>query len=160
MEEKGGSLHIPFTLNPHGKDRVTLNLDGERFELVQGEYTPWITLTFHAPLGIKVRGIARFLITETTPELSLYSTPINIDPEDPALPISHPTYYATYLAKLLGAYSTLGMAEDTWALNEHAIDSDALERRGICGWTSGTWINITQSRPAAFASSTVAGLSP
>ena len=70
-------------------------------------------------------GIARFLLTETEPELSLYSTPININPEDPALPISHPTYYATYLAKLLGAYSTLGMAEDTWALNEHAIDSDA-----------------------------------
>jgi predicted AlkP superfamily phosphohydrolase/phosphomutase len=125
MEENGGSLHIPFTLNKRGKDRVTLNLDGERFELVQGEYTPWITLTFHAPFGIKVRGIARFLVTEIEPELSLYSTPINIDPEDPALPISHPTYYATYLAKLLGAYSTLGMAEDTWALNEHAIDSDA-----------------------------------
>ena len=92
---------------------------------MQGEYTPWITLTFNAPLGIKVTGIVRFLLTETAPELSLYSTPINIDPEDPALPISHPTYYATYLAKLLGAYSTLGMAEDTWALNEHAIDSDA-----------------------------------
>ena len=65
------------------------------------------------------------LLTETAPELSLYSTPINIDPEDPALPISHPSYYSAYLAKLLGAYSTLGMAEDTWALNEHAIDSDA-----------------------------------
>ena len=52
-------------------------------------------------------------------------TPINIDPEHPALPISHPTYYATYLAKLLGEYSTLGMSEDTWALNEGAIDEKA-----------------------------------
>ena len=67
--------------------------------------------------------------------LSLYSTPININPEDPALPISHPTYYATYLAKLLGAYSTLGMAEDTWALNEHAIDNDAFLKQAYltCG---------------------------
>jgi len=93
--------------------------------LEQGEYTPWITLTFRAALAIKVTGIARFLLTETEEALSLYSTPININPEDPALSISHPSYYATYLAKLLGAYSTLGMAEDTWALNEHAIDSDA-----------------------------------
>ena len=43
----------------------------------------------------------------------------------PALPISHPGYYAVYLAKLLGSFATLGMAEDTWALNEGAIDEDA-----------------------------------
>ncbi len=72
-----------------------------------------------------MRGIARFLLTEMLPHLSLYVTPINIDPENPALPVSHPAYYANYLAKLLGAYSTLGMAEDTWALNEGAIDEEA-----------------------------------
>jgi hypothetical protein len=76
-------------------------------------------------IGIKVGGIARFLLTESGDEVSLYSAPINIDPEAPALPISHPSYYAAYLSKLLGTFSTLGMAEDTWALNEHAIDCDA-----------------------------------
>src|ERR1017187_3776421 len=50
---------------------------------------------------------------------------VNIDTLNQALKISHPSYYATYLAKLLGVYSTLGMAEDTWALNERAIDEDA-----------------------------------
>ena len=82
-------------------------------------------LTFRAAPGVKVEGIARFLLTETEPEVSLYVTPINIDPEKPALPISHPSYYATYLAKLQGAYSTLGLAEDTWALNERVIDEKA-----------------------------------
>jgi predicted AlkP superfamily phosphohydrolase/phosphomutase len=125
MEEGGGPLKIPFTLTRRSASRATLEIGGERYELEQGEYTPWVTLTFKAALGIKVTGIVRFLLTETEGALSLYSTPININPEDPALPISHPTYYATYLAKLLGAYSTLGMAEDTWALNEQAIDSDA-----------------------------------
>ena len=67
-------------------------------------------------------GIARFLLTEVSPELSLYVTPIQIDPESPALPISHPAYYSAYLAKLLGSFATVGMAEDTWALNEGAID--------------------------------------
>jgi predicted AlkP superfamily phosphohydrolase/phosphomutase len=40
------------------------------------------------------------------------------------MPISHPRYYAIYLAKLLGSFSTLGMAEDTWALNEGAIGQE------------------------------------
>jgi hypothetical protein len=53
---------------------------------------------------------------------SLYVAPINLDPESPAMPISHPPYYATYLAKKVGAYSTLGLAEDTWALNEGVTD--------------------------------------
>jgi predicted AlkP superfamily phosphohydrolase/phosphomutase len=55
----------------------------------------------------------------------LYVTPVEIDPENPALPISHPAHYAVYLAKLLGSFATLGMAEDTWALNEGAIDEDS-----------------------------------
>jgi hypothetical protein len=50
---------------------------------------------------------------------------VQIDPESPALPISHPSFYAAYLAKVLGSYSTLGMAEDTWALNEGVIDEQA-----------------------------------
>jgi predicted AlkP superfamily phosphohydrolase/phosphomutase len=58
-------------------------------------------------------------------ETSLYATPVQIDPENPALPISHPRYYAIYLAKLLGPFATVGMAEDTWALNEGVIDEDA-----------------------------------
>src|SRR5215471_14701811 len=125
MEEGARALKIPFTLTRRGDDRALLEIGGERYDLKRGEYTEWVPLVFSATLGIKVKGIARLLLTETSPELSLYSTPINIDPEDPALPISHPSYYSAYLAKLLGAYSTLGMAEDTWALNEHAIDSDA-----------------------------------
>jgi predicted AlkP superfamily phosphohydrolase/phosphomutase len=126
MTEGGGSLKLPFTLTLRENGRVTLGVAGEKHELLPGEYTPWITLAFRAPLGMKVRGIARFLLTESGPnELSVYMTPINIDPENPALPISHPTYYATYLAKLLGEYATLGMAEDTWALNEGAIDEKA-----------------------------------
>ena len=55
----------------------------------------------------------------------MYVTPVNIDPEKPALPISHPSYYATYLAKLMGWFATLGMAEDTWALNEGVIGEHA-----------------------------------
>jgi predicted AlkP superfamily phosphohydrolase/phosphomutase len=49
-------------------------------------------------------------------------SPINLDPDSPAMPISHPPFYATYLAKRLGPFATLGLAEDTWALNEGVTD--------------------------------------
>jgi len=109
-------------IGPEGEStpfRVTegiLEIQGQRFPLTAGEYTPWVRLKFPS-----ARGIARFLRTAH----GLYVTPVQIDPERPALPISHPRYYATYLAKLLGSFSTLGMAEDTWALNEEAIDQKA-----------------------------------
>jgi predicted AlkP superfamily phosphohydrolase/phosphomutase len=126
MVEDGGAIRIAFSLTPGAETgRAVLEIAGEKYTLQAGEYTPWITLHFKAALHIQVRGVARFLLTECGPEYALYMTPVNIDPESPALPISHPSYYATYLAKLLGVYSTLGMAEDTWALNERAIDEDA-----------------------------------
>jgi len=41
------------------------------------------------------------------------------------MPISHPSIYSVYLAKKYGPYATLGLAEDTWALNERVIDEGA-----------------------------------
>ncbi|HEX8984675.1 MAG TPA: alkaline phosphatase family protein [Bryobacteraceae bacterium] len=124
--DQGGPLQIPFSIEADADgSAATLEIAGEHYRLARGEYSPWITLTFHAGPGVNVKGIAHFLLTETAPHFSLYMSPINIDPEHPALPISHPAYYANYLAKLIGAYSTLGMAEDTWALNEGAIDEQA-----------------------------------
>ncbi len=117
-------LEIPFRIRPDG-DGAFLDIQDETYALRRGEYTPWIRLSFHAAPAARIKGIVRFLLTNTGADLSLYATPVEIDPENPALPISHPRHYAVYLAKLLGSFATLGMAEDTWALNEGAIDEDA-----------------------------------
>ncbi|MGI9070612.1 MAG: alkaline phosphatase family protein [Bryobacteraceae bacterium] len=126
LVEGGGPLSIPFRiLRSAGTKMLVLEIQGESYPLRKSEYTPWIRLRFYATGGVCVHGIARFLLTKTEPDLSVYVTPVEIDPENPALPISHPRYYAMYLAKLLGSFATLGMAEDTWALNEGAIDEQA-----------------------------------
>lgn len=122
--EGRGPLKIRFRIELNGSS-ARLHIAGRRYPLRLGEYTPWVSLTFRNALGAKVKGIARFLLTELSPHVSLYVSPVNIDPERPALPIAHPSYYAAYLAKLLGPYATLGMAEDTWALNEGVIDEEA-----------------------------------
>jgi predicted AlkP superfamily phosphohydrolase/phosphomutase len=124
--EGSGRIRLPFRIleldHPGG---ALLEIQAESYRLEPGEYTPWIQLRFRGGTGVSINGIARFLLTETKPEVSLYATPVQIDPEKPALPISQPAYYAMYLAKLLGSFATLGMAEDTWALNEGVIDDDA-----------------------------------
>ncbi len=116
-------MELPFTLRvDHAAGTGTLEADGERVELTRGKLSPWVKLSFPAAPGIQVKGLARIELTEAGEHVSLYVTPLSFDPEKPAMPISHPGYYATYLAKLVGPYSTLGLAEDTWALNERVVD--------------------------------------
>ncbi len=117
-ELAGPGDSVLFRIHNYDADPL-LGIAGQSHPLRLREYTPWIHLRFG-----KVHGIVRFLLTQQGDDFSLYATPVQIDPENPALPISQPAYYAIYLAKLLGAFSTLGMAEDTWALNEGAIDED------------------------------------
>jgi len=123
FREGSPPLQIPLraTVNPE-EHTLTVDLDGARTVLSPGVLSDWITLTFRAAPGVAVTGITRLLVTELDDHVSLYMAPINLDPEKPAMPISHPSYYATYLAKRVGAFSTLGLAEDTWALNEGVTD--------------------------------------
>ena len=86
------------------------------------EYTDWVRIAFRIAPGIKVRGLCKFLLLEAGPEFGLYVTPINIDPENPVMPISSPSVYSVYLTKQQGPFFTLGLAEDTWAVNEHVLN--------------------------------------
>ena len=125
-----GELRTPFKIQPvPGRDEALLDLAGQKIVLRKGIYSNWIQVRFNAGLGMKLYGICRFLLTEVSPHLELYVTPVNIDPAKPALPISHPLTYSIYLAKLLGPYATLGLSEDTWALNEGILDDEAFLRQ-------------------------------
>ncbi len=118
------TLRIPFQLIRR-ENTLELRVQEHRVQLKRGEYTGWLHLSFRTVVGAKACGIVRFMLTEYDTECSIYMSPIQIDPGRPALPISHPSYYAKYLADLLGSYATCGMAEDTWALNEGVIDEPA-----------------------------------
>lgn len=124
-EEAATALKVPFTLRMTGSDSAVLELPDEKVELKRGEYSGWVSISFKVGFMKKVRGIALFMLTKTEPHVELYVTPIQVDPLKPSLPISHPAFYAIYLGKLLGPYATLGLAEDTWGLEEGAIDDDA-----------------------------------
>ena len=127
MEKGHPRMTVPFTLI-ESPDKKTARLEIEGLEPITLEiqrYSEWVTLSFSAGMGITVKGIARFYLMSLDPHVNLYMTPIHIDPENPAMPISHPEVYSVYLAKKQGPFATLGLAEDTWALNERVIDEKA-----------------------------------
>ncbi len=131
MLRSGGRMTLPFTLTV-GAGSAQLEIEGhDPVRLERGRYSPWIELCFRAGLGVKVRGIAKFYLVDTDPHVNLYMTPIHIDPEHPALPISHPEVYAIYLAKKQGKFATLGLAEDTWALNNRVVDEKVFFEQAI-----------------------------
>jgi predicted AlkP superfamily phosphohydrolase/phosphomutase len=114
----------PFELKVVDVDRAILKIGKETVALKRGEYSDWITVTFKAGFMGTISGICKFLAVSLEPEIRLYVTPINIDPEKPAMPISYPPIYSTYLKKRQGSYATLGLAEDSWALNEKLLTDD------------------------------------
>jgi predicted AlkP superfamily phosphohydrolase/phosphomutase len=122
----GSELRAEFEVKPDAAAKqARISLDGESVTLKVGEYSEWLPVKFKAGMGFNARGICRFYLKEVSPEVEVYVTPVNIDPGRPDLPISHPVTYSIYLSKLFGPYATLGLAEDTWALNEQVLDDDA-----------------------------------
>ena len=62
------------------------------------------------------------------PELALYASPVNFDPQSPLFPISDPPEYADDLAQRIGLYYTTGMVEDHAGLNNERISEASLSR--------------------------------
>ncbi len=120
----GKTLQCQFEITVVDAKKAWLDVNGERHELRVGTYTSWVPVTFKAGVGKIVRGICEFLLLRCESEFELYVTPIQIDPDRPAMPISHPSVYSTYLSKSQGRFATLGLAEDTWGLNAKVLDDD------------------------------------
>ena len=119
------TLTIPFQVAiDAAAERARITIGKQTITLGKQEFSDWIRLEFRPGLGQKIRGIARFRVMSFSPHFELYLTPINLDPESPPMPISYPGFFGQYLARLSGSFATLGLAEDTWALNERVIDEE------------------------------------
>jgi predicted AlkP superfamily phosphohydrolase/phosphomutase len=122
-------LKAPFVVTVKGEGRAVLKIDGTKHELRKDVYTDWIRVRFRVAPGIKIYGMCKFLLLEAGEEFGLYVTPINIDSESPVMPISAPSVYSLYLTKRQGPFATLGLAEDTWAVNEHVLGDEHFRRQ-------------------------------
>jgi predicted AlkP superfamily phosphohydrolase/phosphomutase len=123
FRQNGKPMTCPFEVRILNSNSAQLKIGKEKLKLALNDYTDWIRVEFKTGF-IKVAGICKFLLQSVGPDFQLYATPVNIDPEKPVMPISHPKVFSTYLAKQQGPFATLGLAEDSWALNEKALPDE------------------------------------
>jgi predicted AlkP superfamily phosphohydrolase/phosphomutase len=100
-----------------------VKVQGQEFVLREGEWSDWIHVEFRLfPFIGNVRGMCRFYLKQVHPRFQLYVSPMNIDPAEPALPISTPSAYSRLLSDEAGDFYTQGIAEDTKALSDGVLD--------------------------------------
>lgn len=122
-------LSVEFRLFPDpANGRVLLRLASAtpaEVELRPGAWTDWVKVTFKLGVFQAVKGMVRFHLARLEPQVELYASPVNFDPEAPLFPISEPASFASELAADLGPYYTTGMVEDHGALANGRIDERA-----------------------------------
>jgi len=95
----------------------------QQFVLKQGEWSPWIHVRFPFMGDIAgASGMFRLYIQQLSPGIRIYRSPLNIDPEDPALPVAAPASYGRDMARRVGSFYTQGIEEDTSALRQGVLD--------------------------------------
>jgi len=141
-QEKFTRLAVPvdFTVSPDGK-QVTIALEGQRATLGERQWSGWMHAKFRVTPFLKLSSICRFFILQASPDLRVYMSALNLDPEDPPLPVSSPADYSAELVKKHGLFKTLGWWHDTWALNEERIDEEVFLQD--CWQTMDQWRDIT-----------------
>ncbi len=127
-------LSRDFTVHVDPEEPLAKLVVGDEQRLLMvGEWSDWLPISFPLPLG-DLRVKARFYLRSVRPELELYVTPFQIDPEHPAMPISTPEGFAGELVEATGSYYTQGMPEDTKALTGGVLDEEEfLEQAAYTG---------------------------
>jgi len=107
-------------------DRKSLRIrvSGNDLTLKPGEWSGWERFTFPFNSLIKVRGIGRFRLLALDPEVKLYLSPIDFDPEHlpPGFDITTPSGFVRSLTREHGLFKTRGWMIDTWSLTSGTCD--------------------------------------
>jgi predicted AlkP superfamily phosphohydrolase/phosphomutase len=123
-----GAIELPLTLTvPTSRDRLTVEVSGEKRELLPGQWSDWVSLKFRVNPLVSVSGYSRFRLDRVNPEISLYLSPIQFDPMNlpPGFAISFPAGFAPELVREFGRYKTMGWAIDTWSIQSGTLPEKA-----------------------------------
>ncbi len=102
-----------------------ITVGGTRVVLGRGQWSAFVPVEFPLLAGARsLRAVVRLYLKSVRPAVTVYVSPLNIDPLDPSLPISSPPGFAARLAQKAGRYYTQGMPEDTKALSAEVLSAD------------------------------------
>jgi predicted AlkP superfamily phosphohydrolase/phosphomutase len=123
-----GSIELPLALTVStSRDRLTVEVGGEKRELSPGQWSDWVSFRFRVNPLIAISGYGRFRLDKVNPEIALYLSPIQFDPMrlPPGLAISFPSGFAPELVREFGRYKTMGWAIDTWSMQSGTLPEKA-----------------------------------
>ncbi len=121
---KGGAAKTPLEITRQGEG-VRIKVGKTTIDLVPTQWSEWIRVPFKLGLFRKQTGNVKFYLEAIEPTLKLFATPVQIDPANPAVPITHPDEYAGEMAKRFGAFYTQGQPEDTHAVTDGRVGIEA-----------------------------------
>ncbi|HEX4963003.1 MAG TPA: alkaline phosphatase family protein [Thermoanaerobaculia bacterium] len=128
FRKKGGELEhlkIPMTLTV-AQDRKSLRIQvsGNDLTLKPGEWSDWVRFTFPFNSLIKAKGIGKFKLLSLDPEIKLYLSPLDFDPENlpPGFDVTTPASFVKDLTREHGLFKTRGWMIDTWSPTSGTID--------------------------------------
>jgi predicted AlkP superfamily phosphohydrolase/phosphomutase len=125
--KKGGRIvdvTVPMKIKPSSDGgSAKLIIQSSEYEVDLNGWSDWVKIEFKVNFFTKVNAIGRFYLESLNP-FKMYLTTVQMDPENPVQPISYPDSYSRELAGEIGTYHTLGLPEDTNALNEGKIGDD------------------------------------
>jgi predicted AlkP superfamily phosphohydrolase/phosphomutase len=125
---RSGAIELPMMLTvPGSRDRVSIEAGKSKVTLAPGQWSDWTSLDFRVNPLVTVHGYARFLLGSVSPEIALYLSPIQFDPErlPPGFEISTPPGYARELVRRFGRFKTMGWAIDTWSIQSGTLSEPA-----------------------------------
>jgi predicted AlkP superfamily phosphohydrolase/phosphomutase len=123
-----GTIDLPMTLSvSDARDRLTVEAGSAKADLSPGQWSDWLSLSFRVNPLISVHGYARMRLDAVQPEVALYLSPIQFDPERLPLgfEISSPAGFAKELVERFGRYKTMGWAIDTWSIQSGTLSEEA-----------------------------------
>ncbi len=125
-KEQGREATIPFKISTSDKTAVSITVAQQTFSLQPGEWSRWIELAFPVRNSRTISAAARFYLVSIEPHITLYLSPLQINPINPCFSISAPEGFSLELADAIGGpYYTQGIPEDTRPLTEGVISDDA-----------------------------------
>jgi len=117
-DHRTSSADLTVDIDPQSP-AARLSAGGSVAVVREGEWSPWLHAEFPLiPHLVNATGMFRVYAKQLHPRFELYVSPVNIDPDEPELPISVPAGYSREIARATSRYYTQGIAEDTAALRQ------------------------------------------
>ena len=126
LSSKGDPLELAVeVVRDRDREVALVRIGLAEILVMPGEWSHWVPIAYNPGLlAGDIHGMVRVYLKSLRPHLTLYVSPVNMDPLAPAMPLSAPEHYASQLAEQAGRYYTQGMPADTKAFAAGILSED------------------------------------